>query len=190
MKRFLLILCLLPSISLGQLIISGGATGGGSGDALTSGTLAQFAATTSSQFKGVISDENAPDGASSKVIMALGSLSIATGKTATFSKTLTLDGTDGTTMTFPSSTDTVAGLAATQTFTNKRVSPRISTTADTGSLTIDSDATYLYTVTALAQACTINAPSGTPTGGQRLLIRFKDNGTARALTFATGSSGA
>ena len=45
--------------------------GVGTGDALQSLTLAQFAATTSSQFKGVISDENAPDGASSKVLMAL-----------------------------------------------------------------------------------------------------------------------
>jgi hypothetical protein len=189
MKQLLLTLCLIPSISFGQLIISGGATGGGSGDALTSGTLAQFAATTSSQFKGVISDENAPDGASSKVIMALGSLSIASGKTLTGSNTLTLAGTDGTTMTFPTTSTTVVGLTDTQTLTNKRVTPRLNTTADTGSLTVDSDATDLYTVTALAQACTINAPSGTPTGGQRLMIRFKDNGTARGLTFATGSSG-
>jgi hypothetical protein len=29
----------------------------------------------------------------------------------------------------------------------------------------------------------IAAPSGTPTNGQRLLIRIKDNGTARALTW-------
>jgi hypothetical protein len=117
MKQFLIVLCLVPSISFGQLIISGGATGGGSGDALTTGTLAQFAATTSSQFKGVISDENAPDGASSKVIMALGSLSIATGKTLTASNTLTLAGTDATTMTFPTTSATIARTDAANTFT-------------------------------------------------------------------------
>jgi hypothetical protein len=38
-------------------------------------------------------------------------------------------------------------------------------------------------VTALAQAMTIAAPTGTPVGGQRLVIRIKDNGTARALTW-------
>jgi hypothetical protein len=46
-----------------------------------------------------------------------------------------------------------------------------------------------YTVNALASAAAINAPSGTPTEGQRLLLRFKDNGTGRALTFS-GATGA
>src|SRR2546430_3614723 len=78
--------------------IASWATVSGGGDALTTNPLSQFAATTSAQFKGVISDENAPDGASSKVIMALGSLSIASGKTGTFSNTLTLAGTDGSTL--------------------------------------------------------------------------------------------
>jgi hypothetical protein len=41
----------------------------------------------------------------------------------------------------------------------------------------------MYTVTALAVPATIAAPSGTPTNGQRLLIRIEDNGTARALTW-------
>ncbi len=72
----------------------------GGGDALVANPLSQFAATTSSQFKGVISDENAPDGASSKVIMALGSLSIASGKTGTISNTLTFTGTDSSSVDF------------------------------------------------------------------------------------------
>lgn len=38
-------------------------------------------------------------------------------------------------------------------------------------------------VTALAAGATISAPSGTPTNGNRLIIRIKDNGTARALTW-------
>lgn len=58
-----------------------------------------FSATsTSANWKALITDENAPDGASSKVIMALGSLSIASGKTATFSNTLTFAGTDSSTL--------------------------------------------------------------------------------------------
>jgi hypothetical protein len=44
-----------------------------------------------------------------------------TGKTLTFNNSLTLAGTDATTMTFPTASDTVAGLAATQTLTNKTI---------------------------------------------------------------------
>jgi hypothetical protein len=40
------------------------------------------------------------------------------GKTLTFSNTLTLAGTDSTTMTFPAASDTVAGLGTNQSFTN------------------------------------------------------------------------
>lgn len=42
-----------------------------------------------------------------------------------------------------------------------------------------------YIVTALAAAATVAAPSGTPTDGQRLILRIKDNGTTRALTWAS-----
>lgn len=46
-------------------------------------------------------------------------LSIAAGKTFTVSNTLTLTGTDATSFAFPNANDTVVGLAATQTLTNK-----------------------------------------------------------------------
>lgn len=61
--------------------------------------------------------------------------------------------------------------------------PRLSSTASTTSWTIDADATDLAVQTALAGALTVNAPSGTPVAGQRLMIRIKDNGTARAITW-------
>lgn len=73
--------------------------------------------------------------------------------------------------------------SATATLTNKRITKRVGTTTTSSSLTIDSDSYDLFTVTALAEAMTINSPSGTPTNGQPLLIRIKDNGTARALTW-------
>ena len=44
---------------------------------------------------------------------------VATGKTLTVSQSLTLSGTDGTTMTFPNASGTVMTIAATQTVTNK-----------------------------------------------------------------------
>lgn len=67
---------------------------------------------------------------------------------------------------------------------------RIGTVADAATITPTSDSCNQYNVTALAQAATVAAPSGTPTDGQKLVLRFKDNGTNRALTWTTGSSGA
>lgn len=46
----------------------------------------------------------------------------AAGKVLTVNSTITLAGTDGTTMTFPGASDTVATIAATQAFTNKDLS--------------------------------------------------------------------
>ena len=43
-------------------------------------------------------------------------------------------------------------------------------------------------VTALAEAATFAAPSGTPTNGQTLIITIKDNGTPRALTWNSAYS--
>jgi hypothetical protein len=42
----------------------------------------------------------------------------------------------------------------------------------------------------LAVPATIASPTGTSSEGQALVIRVKDNGTARALTWTTGASGA
>ena len=49
--------------------------------------------------------------------------------------------------------------------------------------TPDADAAEQFNITALAAAAAIAAPTGTPEGGQKLIIRIKDNGTARALTW-------
>jgi hypothetical protein len=46
-----------------------------------------------------------------------------------------------------------------------------------------------YNVTALAAGVTVSAPSGTPTNGQKLTLRIKDNGTAQTLTWTTTSGG-
>lgn len=61
--------------------------------------------------------------------------------------------------------------------------PSSGTTASASSITPSGS---FYTVTALAAAATINLPAGTPVSGQTLLLRFKDNGTARALTWDAG----
>jgi hypothetical protein len=109
----------------------------------------------------------------------------ANGKVLTTNNTLTLAGTDGTTFTFPSSSDTVVTLAATQTLTNKWAKPRIGTTASSATPSINTDTVDQYNITALAAAITSMTTNltGTPVDGQQLLIRFLDNGTARAITW-------
>jgi len=79
------------------------------------------------------------------------------------------------------------------TFTNKRLTKRVGSTASSATPTPSADSHDIYTVTALAADATFGAPTGTPTDGQPLIIRIKDNGTARALAWnaiyrAMGSS--
>lgn len=71
----------------------------------------------------------------------------------------------------------------TQTLTNKRINPRIDSTASSSTPTPVGDSDDLYEVTALAANATIGTPGGTPVDGQKLVIRIKDNGTARTLAF-------
>ncbi len=93
------------------------------------------------------------------------------------------------TLTLPTSTDTLVGRATTDTLTNKRVTQRVSSVANvTSPWAWNADSFDLLEITALANALTINADAGTPTDGQRVIFRIKDNGTARALTWTTGAS--
>lgn len=73
--------------------------------------------------------------------------------------------------------------AATATLTNKRIDPRVSSTASASSLTPDIASFDQYVYTALAANLTINAPTGTPVVGNKLLFAIKDNGTSRTLTW-------
>ncbi len=63
------------------------------------------------------------------------------------------------------------------------VKKRVTTIASSATPTPNADTTDIYTVTALAEAAAFGAVTGTPVQGQTLLIRIKDNATARALTW-------
>lgn len=73
--------------------------------------------------------------------------------------------------------------SATATLTNKRITKRSTSNTTLATLTISSDAMDLHVLTAQSTALTIAAPTGTPTLGQQLWIRIKDDGTARAITW-------
>lgn len=77
----------------------------------------------------------------------------------------------------------VVGSDVAQTLNNKRINPRVSSTASTSSITPDIGSFDQYNFTALAAGLTINAPTGTPVDGNKLVFRILDNGTARALTW-------
>lgn len=53
----------------------------------------------------------------------------------------------------------------------------------------NSDTHNTIVFTALANDLTINADSGSPTTGKKVIFRIKDNGTARALTWSSGTKG-
>jgi len=73
--------------------------------------------------------------------------------------------------------------SASATLTNKRITSRIGTTTSSSTPTPTGDSSDQYNVTALAAGATFAAPSGTPTDGQKLIIRIKDNGTAGTLAW-------
>ncbi len=66
----------------------------------------------------------------------------------------------------------------------KRLNPTTTTTASTATLTPDISAGDTFTITAQAAALSVANPTGTPVNGQKMIIRIKDNGTARAITWS------
>ena len=80
---------------------------------------------------------------------------------------------------------TVAGDVWSQNGTLRIGNPteNIQTEVSAATITPNIDTTKLIVTSALAAALTIAAPTGTPQEGQELTFRFKDDGTARALTW-------
>lgn len=114
-------------------------------------------------------------------------LTLTNNKTLSVSNTLTLAGTDSTTITFQA-TDTYVGRATTDTLTNKRITRRVlSTNAPGATPTLNTDNYDAAHFTGLSTAITSMTTnlSGTPVQGDVLRIDFTDDGTARAITWGT-----
>lgn len=95
---------------------------------------------------------------------------------------ITLNASATTNITLPT-TGTLATVANTETLTNKRITARVQSTASTSTFTFDFNNDDIGIITAQAAALTVASPSGTPTQGQPFVIRIKDNGTARGITW-------
>lgn len=79
----------------------------------------------------------------------------------------------------------IPSISSTNTLTNKRVTPRVSSEASSATPTINTDNVDAHSITALAADITSMTTnlSGTPTNFQKLIIRIKDDGTARAIAW-------
>lgn len=77
--------------------------------------------------------------------------------------------------------------SATATLTNKRVTPRVLTVSSTATPAINTDSYDFVTILSLATNITsmTSGLTGTPTDGQKLMIKFKDNGTSRTIAWGT-----
>ena len=178
------------SITTGTLNVANGATGtvtsvavsGGTTGLTTSGGPVTGAGTIT--FAGTLAVGSGGTG----VTTSTGSGSVVLGTGPTLSAPIFSTIVNTGTLTLPTSTDTLVGRATTDTLTNKRVTPRVNTVTTTGTVTPTGDSSDQYEVIATG-TLTIAAPSGTPTDGQKLMLRVKNNGTvtAQAITWTTTS---
>jgi len=66
--------------------------------------------------------------------------------------------------------------------------PRVVAAGSTsGTLTPNGDTTDVFNAFGLTGGITVAAPSGTPADGQKIILRFEDNGTGRGITWTTTS---
>ena len=123
---------------------------------------------------------------SGRTINIAGNLTVALAGNAPAASPLTFSILGTTFLTLPMSGQ-LATLAQPETFSSKRIIPRTGTVASSPAPSINTDATDVFSVTALSTNITsmTTGLSGTPVEGQTLLIWFKDNGLARSITWGS-----
>jgi hypothetical protein len=114
------------------------------------------------------------------VVYGSSTSALAVSAVGTSGQVLTSAGTSA-----PSFTSSLSGL----TIGTTRINPRVTNLLSSATITPPADTADQYNVTALAVPATIAIPSGTPVAGQKLTLRIKDDGTARALTWTTSAGG-
>lgn len=79
----------------------------------------------------------------------------------------------------------VVGTTDTQTETNKRITPRIVSTTASTAPSINTDSCDQFNLTAQSAPITSMTTNltGTPTDGQKLIVRIKDDGSAHPITW-------
>lgn len=119
-----------------------------------------------------------------------GQLTVAKGGTGSASLTangvLIGNGTSAVTAVSPAVAGYILGTSDGTTWTSQPLT-RVNSTASSATPAINTDTTDQFNITALAAAITpmTSGLTGTPRDGQHLMIRIKDNGTARAITWGT-----
>jgi len=98
---------------------------------------------------------------------------------------VTFVGTVNVFVTLPSQRAVITDFA--QTLTNKRITPRVTTTTST--VTPNADTDDQYNATALNSTATIVNPTGTPTNGQRLTLRLVSATSPTTLTWGSSYFG-
>lgn len=112
------------------------------------------------------------------ITASTGTLAVANGKTLTFNNTITFAGTDSTTMTFPSTSATIARTDAANTFTgvqtmtNAALTTPTITTSLTGPLVIGGTGT--------TSTLTLRSTSGVGTTGADIVFQVGNNGATEA----------
>lgn len=118
----------------------------------------------------------------SQIVITDASKNLASAAVATYPSLTELTYVKGATSALQTQISALPTASSTTTFTNKTITQRVITTTDDATAVIDVTLTDVYELTAVANATTFST-TGTPLDGQNIIIRFKDAGVAKGLTW-------